>query len=637
MIAKRIAAPRWRLLTFGCAPFRLAAFLLWAWAMAAPARGAATQAYRVELAATGEASMDSTLRVSSDLQSLRQSAPVGPFGLIARARADEERLKTVLESFGYYRSAVSIDIDGKKLEDPDLIGALNALPPGAQARVRVGFQLGPLYHLGRVQVEGELPAFAGNALGLGSGAPAVASTVLAAGRHLQSVLQDGGYAFARVDAPVAYEDAVEPLLDVVFHVEAGQAVPIGAIRFEGLRRMRESLLRSSLTVHTGQAFSAAALERARRELLALGPFAAVSVQLGSTVDATGGVPVTFKMQERRRHAVGINGAYSSDLGGSSGVTWTDRNLFGGAEQLAVAASVLNVGGNAATAVGYDTSVKLVKPNFLQHDQSLQLVVDAVKQSLQAYDQTAHSAALTLARKLSSVWSANAGVSVTDEQIVQDGLHNYTLLAVPVNLNYDSTDLASPLDDPTHGMRDSLSVAPTRALGHPNATFTISQVKLVGYLDLDRLLGTDPGRTVLALRLLAGLAQGAGELSLPPDQRFYGGGSGTIRGFRYQSVGPQFTSPPSLAGTPIGGTAIAAGSLELRQRIAAHWGTAWFIDAGQVSSSLKPLPDVLRVGAGAGLRYYTPIGPVRFDVAVPTKTYGPGQDRFEFYVGLGQAF
>src|ERR1700683_1249558 len=77
-------------------------------------------------------------------------------------------------------------------------------------------------------------------------------------------------------------------------------------------------------------------------------------------------------------------------------------------------------------------------------------------------------------------------------------------------------------------------------------------------------------------------------------------------------GPQ----PPVSGTPAGATAIIAGSLEFRQRFGKNWGAAVFVDGGQVSASLKPLPDVFRVGVGAGIRYYTPIGPFRFDFAVP---------------------
>jgi translocation and assembly module TamA len=365
----------------------------------------------------------------------------------------------------------------------------------------------------------------------------------------------------------------------------------------------------------------------------MGVFSAITVQVGTVVDDSGGVPIVFQFRERPGHAVTVNIAYSSDLGGSGGLTWTDRNLFGNAQQLSVSASVLNVGGSATTGLGYDTGVKFIEPDFFRPDQSLQLAVGAVKQYLQAYDQTAVTNGATLTRKLNKNWAVNGGVSSAHEQIIQEGTtRDYTLVALPLSVSYDSTDLSSPLDDPRHGMRDSVSVAPTRSIGSSSATFLISQVKIAAYYDLEHQFKTAAGRSVLAARALVGLAQGAATFSLPPDQRFYGGGSGTIRGYRYQSVGPQFPD-----GNPEGGTAITAGSLEFRQRIGANWGVAVFADGGQVSTSLRPLSSTFYTGLGAGVRYYTPIGPVRFDIAVPTKHYISNGDPFEIYVGLGQAF
>jgi translocation and assembly module TamA len=231
------------------------------------------------------------------------------------------------------------------------------------------------------------------------------------------------------------------------------------------------------------------------------------------------------------------------------------------------------------------------------------------------------------------------------------------------LGYDSTDVPTPLDDPRHGYRASIQLNPTEAIGHPDSTFLIAQVKAAGYFDLRHLFGEDPGRTVLAIRALAGQALGASEFSLPPDQRFYGGGSGTIRGYAYQAVGPIFPAitlapactaspaPPAcnpslaaakLAGYPIGGTAITAGSIEVRQRFGASWGAAAFVDAGQVSADLKFLPDELRVGVGMGVRYYTAIGPVRLDLAVPLQRHASNvstqnDGAFQVYIGLGPAF
>jgi translocation and assembly module TamA len=615
------------------------------------ARAADPQAYQVELASVGNDDINQTLKATSDLLSLRTSAPVSPFGLIARARSDTDRLKTALESFGYYESHVTININGLPLTDPSLGEALTALPQGSSAKVAVSFSLGTLYHLRRIDIDGEVPPpiNARETLGLSSGQPAVAAVVLAGGAHLLSAMQEQGYAFAQVDAPVANEAADAPVLDVSFHVVAGAKVRIGEIHVEGLQRVHESLVRRRLLLHSGEIYKPSAIEAARHDLLGMNVFAQVSVQVGSKADESGDVPITFKLRERLRHSINLSAAYSSDLGGSGGVTWTDRNVFGNAEQLSVTANLTNLGGSDTTGTGYDTGVKYVIPDFLHRDQSLQFGVTAIKQQLQAYDQTAQTASVTLSRKLSSVWTVSAGLSATDETILQvinvtekppgsgvfvpdSAKFDYTLIAVPFKVVYDSTNLPTALEDPRHGFRGSLTLTPTLAIGHPNATFLITTLSIATYFDLNNLLPIAPGRSVLAARALAGVAEGAGELSLPPDQRFYAGGTSTIRGYGYQLVGPMFPNTDN----PTGGTAITTGGLEFRQRLYTNWGFVAFVDAGQVSASLKPLPDDIRVGAGAGVRYYTPIGPIRFDLAVPVDRRA-GEDSFEVYIGLGQAF
>jgi translocation and assembly module TamA len=182
------------------------------------------------------------------------------------------------------------------------------------------------------------------------------------------------------------------------------------------------------------------------------------------------------------------------------------------------------------------------------------------------------------------------------------------------------------------MRASFNLTPTLSLGHPNATFFITQATASAYFDLNNLgLSRTAGRSVLALRGLAGVAKGAGQESLPPDQRFYAGGSGTIRGYAYQSVGPLFFDD-----NPIGGTAINAGTAEFRQRIGTNFGAVVFVDAGQVSNNTNPFEGALRFGAGAGVRFYSPIGPIRLDIAVPVERRST-DNAFEVYIGLGESF
>jgi translocation and assembly module TamA len=620
------------------------------------ARAADPQPYKVEVTSS-DSKLDSTLKATSELVTLRETAPVGPFGLIGRARSDMERLKTVLESFGFYQGTVAITINAMALTDPTLGEALNEFPVGKDAQVKVTCTTGTLYRLRRIDIEGEVPKAAAEALGLKSGDPAVAADVLAAGERMQSKLQDNGYAFAKVDTPVAYEDPSAQALDVKFHVVTGPVLKIGKIQFRGLRRTNEAFLQKRLLLRTGEQYSASNIEKARTDLLGLGIFTTVSVTSGTAADPDGGVPVTFRARERKQHAVSISGAYSSDLGGSTGVSWTNRNTRGEADPLTLSASVINLGGSATTGVGYDVSANYGLPQLGRRDQTLQLGAGALKQYLKAYDQTAATVSATVNRKLSTIWTASLGVRAEQEHITQESISqtstdpacsapnptlapaltqkctsNYTLLSVPIGLMYDTTNLTSPLEDPRHGMRASFNLTPTLSLGHPNAKFLISQATAAIYFDLNDLgLSRTPGRSVLALRGLAGLAQGAGQVSLPPDQRFYAGGSGTVRGYRYQSVGPTF-----FDGNPVGGTAVNAGTAEFRQRIGTNFGAVVFVDAGQVSNNTNPFEGTLRFGTGTGFRYYTPIGPIRLDIAIPLERRR-GDDPFEVYIGLGQAF
>jgi translocation and assembly module TamA len=283
-------------------------------------------------------------------------------------------------------------------------------------------------------------------------------------------------------------------------------------------------------------------------------------------------------------------------------------------------------------LGYNASAQFIKPEFKARDQSLQIDTGALRQKLEAYDQDAVTAAISLNRKFSDIWRGSAGVSAIRERILQEGVtRDYTLLGIPLNAKYDSTGVSNALEDPLHGIRASATVTPTQSFGPAGATFVIVQGSASGYFDLASVAHAEPGRTVFAWRALIGSAQGASQFQLPPDQRFYGGGSATVRGFRYQSIGPQFPD-----GKPIGGTSIDAATIELRQRLPNNLGAVAFVDAGQVGADSTPFQGTARIGAGIGIRYYTAIGPIRLDVAVPLNRQR-GDDAFELYIGLGQAF
>jgi len=611
----------------------LKVLLLLGWGAVQLSAGAADpQPYDVRISSTGDGDLDATLQASSQLNSLRDKAPTSPFSLKIRARQDIERLDTVLQSAGYYQATIAVKIAGRDLDDPDLVDSLLDAPADPAVPVEITIDKGPLFHLGRLEIDGPVPDEAKRELGLESGAPAVASDVLAAAGRLVTALQERGYALAKIDTPDAVEDPETRTIDVTFRVDAGRLATIGAIELQGLKDVDEAFVRRRLLTKSGDPYRPSDIERARQDLAGIGVFSAVSARPGTAIAADGTIPLIFTVDERAKHLIGVTGAYSTDLGGLFKTTWSDRNLFGGAEQLNLGAAATGLGGSDVNGLGYDFTAQFIRPDFLDRDQSLQIDLAALKQNLQAYDQTAQTAGVAINRKLGPEWRASVGVNGERERIGQEGVtREYLLAGLPLVLKYDGTGVSDPLKDPTHGMRASLNLTPTVSFGRGTREFVIAQVSGSTYVDVGDSWGEEEGRSVLALRGLLGTIEGASETDLPPDQRFYGGGSATVRGFKYQSIGPLF--PDS---NPIGGTAIDSVTLEYRQRLYEDWGFATFVDGGQVNAGHSPFMGEFRAGVGAGPRYYTSIGVVRLDVAVPVNR-PPGGDRFELYVGLGQAF
>lgn len=607
-------------------PSRLAAIALVTATLVSPefSLAADPQPYAVDLPSTGEPALDAALRASSVLLSLREKAPVGPFALITRAREDRGRLEAALNSFGYYGSKISVDIAGRPIDDPALPTALDAAK--AEVPVAIHIDKGPLYKLRRVELTGHPDPVADQALKLKSGDPAVAADVLAAQGRMLEALRDDGHALAKVETPVAVLVPPATGLDVSYNVQPGPRVDLGPITLQGLDRVNESYVRRRLLLHAGERFDPRKIDKAREDLAAAGVFSAVTVDAPDHLDLAGQLPLTVRLVERKRHVLGATAAYSTDLGASAGVTWSHRNLFGNAERLDLGAAVTQLGGSASRRPGYDVTATLTQPDILMRDLDLIYRLEGIKESLDAYDRTAILGGVSVRRRFTPEFSLTAGVQAQQSKVTQENVtRDYTLLQLPVSAIYDTTG-ADGLLDATHGIKAAGTITPSDSLRAPGAQFVILQASGSTYFDFG-----SAGRSILALRATLASVQGATTFELPPDQRLYAGGSATVRGYKYQSVGPKF---PDLR--PIGGTSLGAATVEFRQRFLSSFGAAVFVDAGEASASSAPFSGNLRLGAGAGIRYYTPFGPIRADIAVPLNKQR-GDDGFEIYVGIGQAF
>ena len=119
----------------------------------------------------------------------------------------------------------------------------------------------------------------------------------------------------------------------------------------------------------------------------------------------------------------------------------------------------------------------------------------------------------------------------------------------------------------------------------------------------RPLGAD-GRVLVRADLGTSLVSAFDQL--PASVRFFTGGDTSVRGYELESIGPR-----NEEGDVIGGKNLAVGSIEYEHRIKDKWSVAAFVDAGDAFDT--ELPE-LRIGAGAGVRWQSPIGPVRVDLA-----------------------
>ena len=112
--------------------------------------------------------------------------------------------------------------------------------------------------------------------------------------------------------------------------------------------------------------------------------------------------------------------------------------------------------------------------------------------------------------------------------------------------------------------------------------------------------------------------------MPTPLRFFAGGDNSIRGFALRDVAPR-----NADGISIGGRSVEVASVEYEYRVRPQWGAAVFVDHGRATSgSAEPF----RTGAGLGTRWYSPVGPVQFDVARPVDARG-GDWRVHLTIGL----
>ena len=469
-------------------------------------------------------------------------------------------------------------------------------------------------------------------LGVVPGQTARSSAILAAESRITGFYRDRGYAFARIADKDVVADHARRIVDVDFYVATGNLATFGPVTVSGTEQLKKSFVVDRVRIVPGETFSQKKVADTRRALLKYDAISGVRIIEGDKPDADGSVPVSIEVTERKPRYIGFGAKYATTDGASINGYWGHRNLFGGAETLRLDAQ-LSWYGNVPDAVpdadpfGYRFSASFTKPGIITTADDFLSEAAVLREVTDAYVREAITFQGSIRHTFSEQLQLSGGIDLETSK-VQDsyGTNDYNIAGIPISLNYDTTDNAL---DPTKGIRFAGTAEPFVQLGDSGAGPAMLKGQFSAYQALD-----EEARYVLAGRLAAGSILGAGLLDVPPQRRFYVGGGGTLRGFNYQSQ-----SPHNEEGDIVGGLSYVAASAEARIKITDTIGIVPFIDIGAASAANTPQFSDLGIGAGLGLRYYTPIGPVRLDVAVPVANAdtASGQAGYGVYLSLGQAF
>lgn len=569
---------------------------------------AAPVPYQVRYTGDLERGLRTDIETVSVLIARIDRPPASVAALERRVRDDLDRVEQVLRSRGYYDARLTPAIDTEA--DP--------------AQVVIDVAPGPLFRLDRYQIRyldpppGEGAPLAAEDVGLALGAPAMAEPLIAAERRIVRRLQEHGHPAAEIAARRYVADRARTTLSGEITVNAGPAARFGPLRVFGLDRVEPAYIDRVVGWRPDQPYDIRRMERARSTLVGTGLFDSVALERGEDTETPGVVPVRVDVVERPPRSIGLGVTYSTDDEGFGGEgAWEHRNLFGRAERLSLTAR--------GTEIRQEVVGQFRQPNVLRRNQAIVANTNATRETSDAYDGLFVGGFVGVERSFRNTWTVTLGPAGEISRIEENGgVDRFALLGLNSAIVYDRRNDRL---DPTTGMVGTVSLAPYTSVAASKTRFAVADGSLAGYLPA---IGDD--RLVLAARGRLGSVIASERSEVPANHRLYAGGGGSVRGYAFRSIGPLDEDDD-----PIGGRSAIEVNGEARIRVTESIGIVTFVDGGQVYGEMIPwFEGNLRWAAGTGLRYRSPVGPFRLDVAFPINRR-PVDDVFQLYFSIGQAF
>ena len=561
----------------------------------------------VHLDGIADPALAAELRAASGLARMTDTSTFTDAWLRRKAEADAADLLDILHSAGFHEATIAPDVrqdSGRRF-------------------ILFSIQTGPLYTFdapGVIFRSSVIPAIADGIRGqlsVKAGKPAHAQDVIDDEKRMLSRLREVGHPFAKIDDRKVIVDRDARSVHVQYDVAPGDVCRFGPVTVEGLEHVSEGVVLAELPWKQGDEYAQKVLEKARKRLLKTNLFSMVDLDPHPS-SAPGEACIHVHVVERKPRSVALGVQYRTEEGPGMHAMWEHRNLRGIGQRLELQGDV--------SSIEQGFSAKYVMPRFRNPNQTLSLGFKAANDTPTAYDSRAVDTTVLLERKYGDTFTAGAGVSVRYSHVRQQhSLNDFLLGSLPLQTVLDTRN---DLLNPSSGIRLALREEPYLDLAGSNALFLKSDWSVTGMHSL-----ADGDDWVLAGRLRLGIIAGDNLQRVPADIRFYAGGGGSIRGFGYQKAGAL-----DKTNDPIGGRSLAEWTLEMRKKITERIGMAVFVDGGAAYSCA--FPDFSRPvfwGGGVGLRYFTPIGPIRFDIATPLNPRSHVDSRLQFYVSVGQAF
>nr|WP_230863207.1 autotransporter assembly complex protein TamA [Enterobacter cloacae] len=391
--------------------------------------------------------------------------------------------------------------------------------------------------------------------------------------------------------------------------DSGERYRFGDVTFEG-SQIREEYLQNLVPFKKGDYYQSRDLAELNRRLSATGWFNSVVVAPEFEKSRkTKILPLHGVVSPRTENTIETGAGYSTDVGPRVRATWKKPWMNSYGHSLTTSASI----SSPEQQLDFSYKIPLLKNPLEQY----YLVQGGFKRT-DLNDTESDSTTLAVSRfwDLSSGWQRAINLRWSLDHFTQANVTNTTMLLYPGVMISRTRSRGGLM--PTWGDSQRYSIDYSNTMWGSDVDFSVIQAQNVWIRTL-----YDKHRFVMRGNL--GWIETGDFDKVPPDLRFFAGGDRSIRGYKYKSIAPKDDD-----GKLIGASKLATGSLEYQYNVSGKWWGAMFVDGGEAVSDIRR--SDFKTGAGVGVRWQSPVGPIKLDFAVPV---GDKEEHgLQFYIGLG---